>query len=246
MNGVHKFVHLAETGSTNADALRLAQAGETLPIWVVAERQTSGRGRSGRPWVSDEGNLFASYVLTIEAPMAAAAQLSLVAGVAFYDAVQDCLVQTPQPGLRLKWPNDLLVGPAKVGGILVEAATLVGREANAAVIGFGLNIVSYPDIRDRPVTSLAAIGVSTSVADVLAKLAEKCDRWIETWDCARGFEQIRQAWTSRAGPIGEMITVHLGTSRVRGTYQGLSESGALLADVDGRRETINVGDVVLG
>lgn len=241
----HRFIHLAETGSTNADAMRFALAGEALPLWVSAERQTSGRGRSGRTWDAPPGNLQASLAFSSLAPLHCAGELSLVAGIALIDTVTACQRQDNGVRVRLKWPNDLLIGPAKAGGILVETTTARGAPGFVAVIGFGLNIVNAPEAIGQAATSLAAEKIAGDAESVLNRLADQCADWIARWDEGRGFEAIRHAWMARAGVLGEAITVNTTAGAVAGTYQGLAESGALLAEIDGRVRTITYGDVAL-
>ncbi|HPG88338.1 MAG TPA: biotin--[acetyl-CoA-carboxylase] ligase [Hyphomicrobium sp.] len=241
----HRIVHLAETGSTNADAMRLAVSGEPLPLWVTADRQTAGRGRSGRLWTSLPGNLQASLAFTSLAPLNRAGELSLVAGLALVETVCALSPLAAKGGIRLKWPNDLLIGPAKAGGILVETTTARGEPGFLAVIGFGLNVASSPDDIGRTATSLAAEGIGTDVARVVAVLADTCADWIARWDDGRGFDAIRHSWMAKAGAIGEAITVNTASGPVAGSYQGLAESGALLAEIDGRIRTITYGDVAL-
>src|SRR2546430_2146073 len=98
--------------STNSEALALASAGERGPLWVVAERQSGGRGRRGREWVSEAGNLFASLLLTNPAPPDRCPELAFVAALAVHDAVNEAAVPL-KPSLAIKWPNDLLLGDAK-------------------------------------------------------------------------------------------------------------------------------------
>lgn len=241
--GEYHIVRLSETGSTNKDAMRLALTGEPLPLWVTAERQTDGRGRQGRQWQSIPGNLHASVAFSSMAAPPAAGQIALLAGILFYEAVAGA---APIPGLRLKWPNDLMIGPAKVGGILVEST--LGRPAPHAllcVIGFGLNIVSAPEL-DRQVTALCQHASTANTEIILTALADSLETWLDTWDGGRGFAQIRSQWLARAGPLGEHITINTGTGPVTGTYQGLSDQGALLAEIAGRLEEFNFGDVALG
>lgn len=243
-----RIVHLEETGSTNSDAMRLALAGEALPLWVVARRQSAGRGRAGRDWVSCEGNLMASLAVLVEAPLAVAGQLSLVAGVALCDCVQRTLALAPEAGVRLKWPNDLLIGTAKAGGILVESTTARGAPGFLAVLGFGVNIASAPDGLDRPATALArhcAAQAVPTAATLLGALAEACERWLGVWDAGNGFSTVRAAWIERAGAVGEAITVNTGDGVVSGSYQGLSDDGSLIARIDGTLCVISHGDVAL-
>lgn len=243
MSRAHRIIRLSETGSTNKDAMRLALDGEPLPLWVVAERQTQGRGRAGRAWVSPEGNLHASLAFKCAAPLASAGQIALVAGLALYEAVSELTDLAKKERLRLKWPNDLMVGDAKIGGILVESTVLPERGL-VVVSGFGLNIMHVPEI-DRPVTSLGLEMQSANAEMILAALADSCQRWIQSWDEGRAFPAIRERWLERAGPLGQPITITAGDTTLSGTYQGLNESGALLAAVGGRLATFNFGDVAL-
>lgn len=249
----HRIIRLTETGSTNADAMRLALAGEALPLWVTAERQSAGRGRAGRSWVSEPGNLQASLAFGAKASLQNAGELSLVAGIALLEAIRTISPLAERCSLRLKWPNDLLIATAKAGGILVETTTAYGepglqpglQPGFLAVLGFGLNTASCPADMGRATASLAQSGIGVTPEQVLASLADQCDAWIARWDGGRGFDHIRDAWMQRAGRIGEAITIQTASGPVTGTYQGLAPSGALLAEVAGQIETITYGDVAL-
>jgi BirA family biotin operon repressor/biotin-[acetyl-CoA-carboxylase] ligase len=246
MTNAPRILHLGETGSTNADAMRLALKGEELPLWIVAERQTAGRGRSGRSWVSLEGNLYASVALCCSAPLENAGQLSLVAGISIMDAIRANTELASDAGLRLKWPNDVLIGGAKAGGILIESTTARGSPGFLAVIGFGLNIASAPDDLGRAATALSRHGRVPSARDVLESLIERLAYWLDRWNAGLNFAEIREAWTKRAGERGEPITINTLQGTVSGTYQGLTESGALKAEVAGKILEFSHGDVALG
>jgi len=233
---------LAAVDSTNAEALRRAQSGERGPLWILADVQTAGRGRSGRDWSSDRGNLHASLLVTLALPQPLAYQLALVAGVAVFDALSAATYPAPA-GLRLKWPNDILIEDAKAGGILIESSSIGGRLA--AVIGIGLNIVVSPSLPDRPATHLAAHGASPEPGVLLAAIATSLETWLQAWDEGRGFATVRQAWLNRALPIGERLSINTGAERVLGTFSGLDPEGALLLDVDGDVRRFTFGDVAL-
>jgi BirA family biotin operon repressor/biotin-[acetyl-CoA-carboxylase] ligase len=241
-----RLLHLSATDSTNAEAMRRALAGAPVPLWVVADRQTAGRGRSGRTWASEAGNLFASLALTTACPPAVTGQLSLVAGVAAVAALRKAAGGDPPAGLRLKWPNDILIGTAKTGGILIESTVLRPGGERLAVIGIGLNLASVPDALGRTATSLSAHGLSLSPRQALCFLAEAMDDWLKTWNDARGFAEVRQAWLGRAGPLGEPLAVHAQDGLVSGRFAGLDEEGALLiAESDGGERRFTYGDVML-
>ncbi|MBY0562175.1 biotin--[acetyl-CoA-carboxylase] ligase [Hyphomicrobium sp.] len=240
-----RIVHLAETASTNADAMRLGLSGEELPLWVIADTQTGGRGRSGRAWVSEPGNLHASVAFRSDAPLEKAGQLSLLAGIAVIDAVRATMDLAPGTELRLKWPNDILIGSAKAGGILVESTSVRAGPGFLAILGFGLNLISAPDSLGRAVTALSQHGKSPEPLVFLEMLSEKVAFWLGRWQAGEGFAAIREAWMERAGAIGERITINTAAGLLSATYQGLSETGALRADVGGTIKEISYGDVML-
>jgi BirA family biotin operon repressor/biotin-[acetyl-CoA-carboxylase] ligase len=169
--GVRLVEHEVLT-STNAEALSLAQQGERGPLWITAGRQTGGRGRHGRAWLSEPGNLHASLLLTDTAPPEHRPELSFVAALALHDAVAE-LARDVRGKLALKWPNDLLIDGAKfagIAGILIEGD---GGEEGAAVIGIGVNCISHPTDTEYPATDLAAAGASIGAAALFTALSAK-------------------------------------------------------------------------
>lgn len=238
-------VHLAEVDGTNAEAMRRVLAGERGPLWITADRQRAGRGRSGRAWTSSSGNLFASHVVAIDALPVNAGQLSLVSGIAVADAIIRAGAGAIH-GLRLKWPNDLLIGTAKAGGILIESSMRPGVPGAVAVIGIGLNLVAAPDDLGRSVTFLAQHGLCLSPAEALCFLAQTMNEWMTIWDNGAGFAKVRQAWLDRAGDLGESLTVNALSGPVAGAFAGLDEGGALLLDIPGQgTQAFSFGDVTL-
>ncbi|MEW5964997.1 MAG: biotin--[acetyl-CoA-carboxylase] ligase [Pseudomonadota bacterium] len=232
--------------STNDEALALARRGETGPLWVVARRQTGGRGRSGRGWESVPGNLHASLLLPVAAPAGRLPQLALVAGIGAFDAITAVAGEGRPSGLRLKWPNDILVGSAKLGGILVESRRSAGHIA-AAVIGIGLNVRVVPQLAGRRATSLAVEGVAVGCERLIEELSQALAGWVARWDDGRGFGEVRSAWLLRAGALGESIVVNSASGPLAGRYRGIDEEGALLiADAKGRTVKVSHGDVDLG
>src|SRR5438552_86978 len=129
--GVRLVAHELLT-STNTEALALARAGERGPVWVTAERQSAGRGRRGRTWTSERGNLFASLLLTDPAPAEHWPELAFVAALAVHDAVAE-LAAALKPRLAIKWPNDLLLAGQKFAGVLLE-----GEATGAVAVGIGV------------------------------------------------------------------------------------------------------------
>lgn len=239
-----QWVRLAEVDSTNAEAMRRVLAGESGPMWVTAARQSAGRGRSGRSWASDPGNLFASLILAAGCPVAKAGQLALVAGVAAIDAIRAAGSLEGGVAARLKWPNDILIGSAKAGGILVESS--VQGTGLMAVVGVGINLASAPEEFGPAATNLAAHGLVLSPDAALCFLAEAMQGWLATWRHGDGFGQVRTAWLERAGPVGEPLMVNAAEGPVTGRFAGLDPEGALLIAVTGGGERrFTFGDVTL-
>jgi BirA family biotin operon repressor/biotin-[acetyl-CoA-carboxylase] ligase len=231
--------HVAETGSTNADMLELARtASISEGDWLYADVQTSGRGRLGRDWVSPVGNVYASSLVTLRLSDPAAPTLALVAAVSVYDTLK---IWTAEQTLTIKWPNDLLIGGAKISGILLEGI------GNAVVVGIGVNLAPVPTDIDRPAISLATLGIAPPDAKTfLETLIEIFETWLSRWR-AEGLPTIRAAWLDRAHPIGTALSAATpdGT-RIQGLFDGLTTDCALrLRLADGSTRVIHAGDVFL-
>ena len=234
-----RYLRFATLGSTNAEALARARAGERGPLWIVAAAQTAGRGRRGAAWVSAPGNLYATLLLTEPSPQAAAPQLSFVAALALHDAVA---ASAPQlgPALALKWPNDLLLGGAKLAGILIEGES---DPAFAVAIGIGVNCAHHPDGTAWPATDLAARGALVTPDALLAALAAAMARRLAQWDRGQGFASIRADWLKRAAGVGGDIRVRLPEREFSGRFEGLDETGRLLVTEGGALTAIGAGEV---
>lgn len=240
----YRTVVLEEVGSTNREAFLRAEAGEAGPLWFTARRQTAGRGRSGRRWASEPGNLYASLLVRLACLPGAVPQLSLLAGVAVIDAIRQAAAGSVPAALRLKWPNDVLIGQAKCAGILAESMS--GHDAVTAVIGIGLNLAWHPTDLGRAATHLAEHGIRIAPDGMLGCLDEAMQHWLAVWGCGSGFEHVRSGWLDRAGPVGESCSVNTGTEQLEGTFRGLDANGALLMkDKEGRQRIIAFGDVML-
>jgi len=237
--------HFQDVASTNDEARASALAGDLGDIWFVAERQTAGRGRLDRQWVSPRGNLHASALLIEPCAVERAAEIGFVAGVALVDALRD--VAGPAGGeFGLKWPNDVLARGAKLAGILVEGLTLPSRKF-AAIVGIGVNCQTAPEGMAYPATSLSAeLGRAIEPADVFAALKSRFARAVGLWRAGSGFAAIRAAWLERAAGLGEAISVRRGGATHHGVFAGLDPTGRLqLKSADGALSLIEAGDVAL-
>jgi BirA family biotin operon repressor/biotin-[acetyl-CoA-carboxylase] ligase len=234
-----RHVTYGTLGSTNAEALIRARAGERGPLWVTARSQSAGRGRRGNAWVSPPGNLYATLMLSEPSAPPQSPQLSFVAALGAHDALSLCAPRLG-PLLKIKWPNDLLLDGKKVAGILIEGE---GEPVFTVAIGFGVNCVSHPGGTFHPATNLAAAGAVLTPEQVFAALVPAMSERLVQWRSGQGFASIRADWLKRAAGIGEPIRVRLPERELAGRFQGLDEAGRLLLEGADGIETITAGDV---
>ena len=231
---------IEETGSTNADILARLAAHERVGEghWLIAKRQTGGRGRQGRKWFDGFGNFMGSTVVHTDAEHPAPHSLALVAGLAAYEAI---LPYLPEPGaLQLKWPNDLLLRGAKLAGVLLE------RSGNAVVIGMGVNLRLSPELPDRQTTALAHVTSPPELDAFANTLARHFDSELVRWRNF-GLEPLIRRWLSCAHPVGTPVSVHDPSGEILlGTFDGLDTNGSLKLRMIGEEtRVINAGDIVL-
>lgn len=237
-----RLERLSEIDSTNEEAKRRLISGVETPFWVMAERQVSGRGRRGRAWVSEGGNLFLSGTYRFSQAAAELAQLSFVTALAAREALAGWILDG---AVSLKWPNDLLINEAKTGGILLESGE--DDSGRWLVIGVGLNIAHAPANTPYPAASLAdylAPGLNLPhPEDVARSLIAAFESWLGVWR-REGFPAIRRAWLEHAAGVGEGIVVKGGPEDLYGVFEDLDSGGALcLRRPDGALMRVAAGDV---
>jgi BirA family transcriptional regulator, biotin operon repressor / biotin---[acetyl-CoA-carboxylase] ligase len=236
--GYSRQVH-AELDSTNAQARRVAETGAAGSLWIMAERQTAGRGRRGRAWQTAEGNLAATLLLRPDAPQAVTGQLSFAAALATADMASHF---APQAAIAVKWPNDVLAEGRKLAGILLEGGPDKANKAWLA-IGIGVNLASHPDGTEFPATSLTGLGIAApSPEDALTILAARFAHWYAVW-MKTGFETVRTAWLARAKGVGAPIRARLPQETREGVFEGIDANGALLLNEQGQVRAIAAGEV---
>ncbi|GGD93017.1 biotin--[acetyl-CoA-carboxylase] ligase [Tsuneonella deserti] len=230
-----------ETGSTNGDLAAAIARGDFVSEgdWLVADRQTAGRGRQGRQWFDGSGNFMGSTVVRPAPHDPPAPTLALMTGLAVYETIAPLLAD---PGaLSLKWPNDLLIGRAKLAGILLE------RAGDAVIVGIGVNLAAAPQVDGRDTIALAALGPVPDRDDFAASLAASFDLELARWRSV-GIEPLLRRWQAVAHAPGTTLRVHEpGGGEIGGTFAGLAGDGSLLLRLeDGTTRPIHAGDVSIG
>ena len=204
--------------------------------WLIALKQEGGKGRHGRVWESVEGNFHGSTLIQVRPEDPPAPSLTLAAGLALIEAIQ---VEAPSAPMKLKWPNDLMLGDAKLAGILLE------RSGDRIVAGFGVNLGGAPVIEGRKTAALKPIKEIAPQA-FAPLLASKFAQMLAAWRSADP-TQFAQAWLAHAHPLGTALDVHCGPGeRVTGVFDGIEPDGALrLRRTDGSVDIIRAADVFL-
>ena len=228
--------------STNEEAKRLAKAGGGHGAVIWAKKQTGGKGRMGRKWVSNEGNLFVSVLLKPSRPVHEFGQLSFVTAVAVHETLSAVLPDNSD--LTCKWPNDILLDGHKLGGILLESFKAGEEGGSWVVVGVGVNVDSFPPKTEFPATCLTDAGVELVSAKII--LSRFIHHFIERYDewCSRGFEPIRKEWLANAWGLGKELCARMPDKEIVGIAEGIDEHGNLIMDLGGgKRQYIQAADV---
>lgn len=229
-----------ETGSTNADCAAALRSGEGWEQgrWLIARRQTAGRGRQGRAWFDGSGNFMGSTVVSTSAQTPPPPSLSFVAALAVRDAA--AAIVGEDTDLALKWPNDVLLAGGKLSGILLE---MVGDQV---IVGIGVNLARAPELPDRKTAALADVTAAPTLEDFAPRLAAAFADRLESWR-TYGLAPTLHGFLARSiHTQGSPLTVHdTDGSVLSGSFAGLEESdGALrLRLADGSERVIRAGDI---
>lgn len=237
---VHKF---SELDSTSLEAARRAEAGHQGPCWIVAETQTGGKGRLGRKWISDPGNLYATALMPLTRISQDVPCLALVSGLAVSDAI--LVLSAGKIITGVKWPNDVRVNGAKISGILLEAGKDL-KGSHWLSFGIGINLNMYPDVPGYETTSLKfLLGRDTDIDNALRTL-DDCLRSRLRQLISDGRPSVIEDWLKRTDQTGQYCRSVIGGKTVEGMFSGLDEFGQLRLRLDdGGTVTISAGDVEL-
>lgn len=230
---------LPAVGSTNDVVRERALAGAAEGLVVRAEEQLAGRGRHGRTWTSPPGNLYVSILFRPSCPLAEAATLSLVVGLSLADTI--ATAARPGHDLRLKWPNDLLAGGAKIAGILLENVSADPLRP-AIVTGLGVNVEAAPEGLPYPATTLRALGLEITPEALLEQLLARLGGDYALWQ-AGGFAALRERWLARAQGLGQPAGVRVGERTISGRFVDVDAAGHLVLEGEAGRIRLNAGEL---
>jgi len=213
-----------ELDSTNEEAKRLAVGGASHGAFVWGKSQTAGKGRSGREWVSKQGNLFVSVLLSPDVALKHYQEVSFVAALAVKEMLEPIVGDEYE--LSLKWPNDVLLDGKKIAGILLESVSIDNKDW--LIVGVGLNVDSFPKKVRYPATCLTQSGVQIISAKIalsrfIHHFVGRYDMWIK-----EGFAPVRLAWCDSGYRFGKQVAMESGDEHIEGIFADINDDGAMV------------------
>ncbi|MHA2020495.1 MAG: biotin--[acetyl-CoA-carboxylase] ligase [Candidatus Thorarchaeota archaeon] len=239
-----RLIVLDEVGSTNAVAKQHMLDGEGEGLVVVADNQTEGRGRHNRVWVSPKGSLYLSIVLEPRVNESLSPLLGLLMGCASATAIMKLGVIP----VRLKWPNDILVGERKIGGILSELV-MDDEHVKGVIVGVGINQNVTrkdfpPEIRNSMTTVYEEICSNTSREHLASRIVGEIDRRLITIQAAQSFAPMLIEYNGLCDTLGRKVRVNQGADIIEGKATEIDDNGSLIVMTETGKEVVTLGDVV--
>lgn len=233
--------HHQELDSTNRLAFKMADGNQIKDYHViVADRQTSGKGRSSRIWQSIDGNLHFSLILRPKIPTNKIVQLSFVAITALRLAIQNIAANKP---IRIenKWPNDLLINGKKVAGLLLESS-INQNNVVFVIIGIGLNLTASPDNPMFPASNLKDFGIDLNKQQGLEIFLDQFEELYQNY-LSYGFRNIKNLWLQAAYKLDEKISINDGEKQIDGIFKGIDDDGNLILEHNKETIKVSVADI---
>lgn len=234
LDGFHVY-HYKKVSSTNREALDLIERGILNDTVIVADKQIEGKGRTGKSWISPEGNFYASLIISQEIGIGKLTELTFVTAVAVGNTLLSFIADS---NVQYKWPNDILIDGKKISGILLEKRS----NSNWVIIGIGININHVPLPKT---TCISNYGEVMSNIDLLEKLIISFNELRKKW-IFDGFHAIREMWLIRAFKMNEQINIKLADKLHEGIFIDIDKSGKLiLQQKDGSLVYFNAGELFI-
>lgn len=230
-------------GSTNTEAKELFNKGETEGLVVTARTQTAGRGRKDRSWLSPIGGLYFSIILDPRLGTENAPLLGLLSSCAVARSLSTLGVEN----VRLKWPNDVLIGESKIAGILSEAV-FIDDETAGIIVGIGVNqncpVSDMPPGLEWPTTSVFdELGKETSIESLLCSIVNEIDALLQVVENDSSFTAVLNEWRKASSTLGERVRIHEEGKTTDGVAKDIGEDGALIVETSDGLVNVLLGDV---
>ena len=235
-----EIINLLQVDSTNTEAQRLLKKKKiSSPLWIVAEEQTSGKGRGENKWVSNKGNLFASLIFPISFNIKNLPILSCAVSLATFECLE-FFIKDDQ-FLKIKWPNDILFKDSKLSGILIE--NLLSADLNYSIIGIGINVNSSPFKLNHLTSSLKSIvGKEIGVKNVLNQLSISLDKYISKLESEK-LENLVDEYILKTWRLNEEVQFSVGKDTYIGKISSINNNFEIEIKVNNVIKRFNSGEL---
>ena len=235
-----EIINLIQVDSTNTEAQRLLKKKKiSSPLWIVAEEQTSGKGRGENKWVSNKGNLFASLIFPISFNLKNLPILSCAVSLATFECLE-FFIKDDQ-FLKIKWPNDILFKNCKLSGILIENS--LSADLNYSIIGIGINVNSSPSKLNHLTSSLKSIvGEEIGVKNVLNQLSTSLDKYISKLESEK-LENLVDEYTLKTWRLNEEVQFSVGKDTYIGKISSINNNFEIEINVNNVIKRFNSGEL---
>ena len=235
-----EIINLLQVDSTNTEAQRLLKKKKiSSPLWIVAEEQTSGKGRGENKWVSNKGNLFASLIFPISFNLKNLPILSCAVSLATFECLE-FFIKDDQ-FLKIKWPNDILFKDSKLSGILIENS--LSADLNYSIIGIGINVYSSPSKLNHLTSSLKSIvGEEIGVKNVLNQLSISLDKYISKLESEK-LENLVDEYTLKTWRLNEEVQFSVGKDIYIGKISSINNNFEIEINVNNVIKRFNSGEL---
>ena len=235
-----EIINLLQVDSTNTEAQRLLKKKKiSSPLWIVAEEQTSGKGRGENKWVSNKGNLFASLIFPISFNLKNLPILSCAVSLATFECLE-FFIKDDQ-FLKIKWPNDILFKDSKLSGILIENS--LSADLNYSIIGIGINVNSSPSKLNHLTSSLKSIaGEEIGVKNVLNQLSTSLDKYISKLESEK-LENLVDEYTLKTWRLNEEVQFSVGKDTYIGKISSINNNFEIEINVNNVIKRFNSGEL---
>ena len=237
------IIILDEIDSTNNEAQRILDHKNNFPLWIIANEQTSGRGRKNRYWVSQKGNFMGTFILEHEIEKQYIPHLSFVTSLALKKTIE--FFNSGMTDIFLKWPNDIIINDSKCAGILIESLRSNNNKEYLA-IGIGVNLIKHPLNSSFKATSLKEeFNFDVDRDEFLNKLNINLLENIKRWENGKNFSQILKDWKKFAYKINESISMLLPTGeKIEGTFSDLNDQGGLILSHNKEKSVFYAAEII--
>ena len=237
-----KIIHYESIDSTNLEAHRYIEKNSVSnPTWLIAEQQTSGRGRMGSSWVSTKGNLFATLIYPIVWDLKILPMLSCLVALTIHETISFYINSTNK--IKIKWPNDILVNNAKISGVLIE--NVLSGKKKYSIIGIGINVVSSPQLADYETSYINQyLNDKTDVSKVFLNLKNNLEDKLNNYSEVN-IDDIRLEMLSKSWKFNEKIEFISNSLSGSGIFEGISDNYEILIRTDTDQIKLNSGELKL-